>query len=888
MHDAVTTFLFTDIEGSTRLWEQEPERMRHALARHDAIVRGAVDSHGGSVVKMTGDGVHAAFDDALGAILCTLELQRSLADPQLTAGLELRVRCGLHAGHSEGRDGDFYGTVVNRAARIMAAAHGGQVLASQAVVEKVATRLPSPVSMRDLGFVRLRDLGGAERLFQLVAPPLRQDFPALRSLEGTPNNLPQAVASFVGRAREIAEVDKLLTRHRLVTLVGMGGLGKTRLSLHVAAESMDAYPDGVWLVELGPLREAHRVALAVAATLGVKDEAGRPIEDALARHVKDRTLLVILDNCEHLLESSATVARHLLSSGANVRVLATAREPLRIAGESSYVISGLPVPGPLEATVPGALAQYASVQLFTDRAAAAVPGFELDADNATAIAAICHRLDGIPLAIELAAARTRSLSVMQIAARLKDRFRLLTSGDPTAMPRQRTLRALIDWSHDLLPDDERRLFRRLAVFAGGWTLEAAEAVCADGEDDAVLDLVARLVEKCLVEFDEPSLRYRMLETVREYALERLGATDEAGALRARHLDYFTAFAERAKPHLAGPEQREWIARLDLERENLLSAHEFAGRDAASATAGLRLVNALKLFWISRGLVELGHAVTVAALDRNGTNGPTVLRAQGLFHAGHLLYAMGRYAEAKRRLEESLAIARAMGSEQGIATVLQPLGMSAMGEGDMETARACLEEALQLAERRAEKRSLAAAINALAQFHRVDGRAAASLPMFERVQALARELGDGQAEAVGGLNHAMVMIDQGDSARAAAMTLAALELSSSARSSPVLQSVLEVAAGLAALMQEWERAARFYGAAEAQARASGVRRDPADELFLAPRINAVRASLGASAFDHAAAEGGRLELAAAVEEARRWLSTITVAKASAGESVVTNR
>jgi len=872
VHDAVTTFLFTDIEGSTRLWEQDPDRMRPALARHDAIVRDAVERHNGHVVKMTGDGLHAAFADSLDAVLATLELQRALADPQATEGLELRVRCGVHAGHSEGRDGDFYGSVVNRAARIMAAAHGGQMLLSQAVVENVAPRLPPPLSLRDLGLVRLRDLGGAERLYQLVEPSLRSDFPALRSLEGTPNNLPQAVSSFIGRSREIAEVGKLLARHRLVTLVGMGGLGKTRLSLHVAAESLDEYPDGVWLVELGPLQEAHRVALAIAATLGVKEEGGRSIEEALARHVKDRAMLVLLDNCEHLLESSAAAARHLLSSGAKVRVLATSREPLRIAGESSYVISGLPIPGPLEAMVPEALANYESVQLFVDRASAALPGFDLDVDNATAIAAICHRLDGIPLAIELAAARARSISIPQIAARLKDRFRLLTSGDPTAMPRQRTLRALIDWSHDLLPDAERALFRRLAIFAGGWTLAAAEEVCAeDSQAEDVLELMSRLVEKSLVNLDAGQNRYAMLETVREYALQLLVDSGDLERIGGRHFGYFLTLATAAKAQPA-PARMEWFAVLDAERGNIAVAHAWAGRAPGLARDGLRLVDAMKLYWADRGLLELGHRMTAEAIARDGAQDVSPYRAAALFNLGQFRYFMGRYAEARSTLEQSLAMARSLHDSNVLPRVLQTLGMVAIGEGKLTDARTWLEEAVQASREGGDKRSLAGAVNALAMLLRVKGEFPDALPLYRQMVDLAREAGDREAESIGLLNLSMLFSETGDLSGAVRCLCDALSIAEEIGSINACQSGLEVCAGLAAMQGEWVQAARFYGAAEAAALRTGAKRDAADEAFLSPRIARARRGLGESAFAAATSDGMHLMTERASFEARAWLAS----------------
>ena len=433
---APVTFVFTDIEGSTRLWDIAPDAMRAALARHDAIGREAVEAHGGRVVKTTGDGMHAVFDDPLGAIRATLALQQALADAAATAGIALRVRCGVHLGVDERRDDDFYGPAVNRAARIMAAAHGGQILASEAVALVVRARLPAEVALRDLGEVRLRDLANPERLYQVLHPALRESFPALRSLEATPNNLPQQLTSFIGREREEKEVADLLAKHRLVMLQGAGGIGKSRLSLQVAADLMDDFPDGVWLVELAALNDARLVPQAIASVLGVKEEAGHPVVEALAKFVADRRILVVLDNCEHLVDACALVTRRLLGAGPHARILASSREPLHVAGEAIYPLQPLAVPDPYGSFKRQALEGFAAARLFIERATAAQPAFVVSDDNAMAVAGICQRLDGIPLALELAAARVRSLSVEQISARLSDRFRLLTGGDRTALPRQ--------------------------------------------------------------------------------------------------------------------------------------------------------------------------------------------------------------------------------------------------------------------------------------------------------------------------------------------------------------------------------------------------------------------------------------------------------------------
>ena len=872
---AITTYLFTDIEGSTRLWEQEPERMRPALARHDAIARRAVEGHAGTIVKTTGDGLHATFDDPLDAINAAIELQQALSDASETEGIPLRVRCGLHAGVDERRDRDFFGRAVNRAARIMSAAHGGQVLLSEAVAILVSGRLPAGVALRELGAVRLRDLASPDRVYQIVHPKLRQDFPALRSLEATPNNVPVQLTSFIGREKEVEEVEKLLDQNRLVTLLGVGGIGKTRLSLQLAADVMDDYPDGVWFVELAPVTDGALVAQAVASVVGVKEEVGRPVVEALVKCVQDRRLLIILDNCEHLIASCAELAKQLLQAGRQLKVLASSREALHVAGEAIYSVPALAVPDPYHKFIHTALTQYAAARLFIDRAVAAQPAFALSERNATAVADVCQRLDGIPLAIELAAARVRAMSVEEIATRLTDRFRLLARGDRTALPRQQTLRALIDWSYDLLTEPERVLFRRLAVFAGGWMVDAAEAVSVGGEvDDAgVLDLLARLVEKSLVVMEPGAGRYRLLETVRQYAQERLTESGEEQDVRTRHLDYFLALAEKAWPELMGPQQAAWLATLDLERENLLAAHAWCNRSVWGLEKGLRLAGLTKQYWMTRGLLGLGYRICLEALARTGAQDRTIERCRGLFHAGQVASFMGRYAEARKYLEESLAIARELDDRGRIAAALQPLGMATLGLGALAMARSYLEEALALAKEQDDKRQLEGAINALAQLHRVEGSLDLAMPLYEKVIALANELGDHETIAIGLLNVAMVAVSRRSPDEARKLLLDARAIAHKIGSKPAGQSAIEVSAGLAVLREEWERAARFFGAAETQVAQTGVHRDPADEAFLSPLIARARDQVDAKAFAAAEAAGRALSYDDAIEEVRSWLESL---------------
>ncbi len=880
---AVTALLFTDLEGSSRLWEQDPERMRPALAEHDALARAAVRDHHGRIVKMTGDGIYAAFPDPLDALHAVIELQSALADPAHTHGIALRARCGVHVGVVAQDEADFHGNPVNRAARIMNAAHGGQVLLSQAAVDLVRDRLPQDASLQDLGRVRLRDLSTPEHLYQLVHPGLRREFPALRSLESTPNNLPQQVTSFVGREHELQAVKELLARSRLVTLIGAGGIGKTRLSLQVAADAMDAFPDGVWLIELAGLTDPQLVPQAVASVLGVKEDTGCSLLDSLLRFVADRRLLVILDNCEHLDEAAATIARQLLGAGPDAKVLASSRERLHDGGEATFQVPPLSVPDPDHPPQAAALAQFGAVRLFRDRAASVRSGFEVTARNAAAITNICHRLDGIPLALELAAARVRAMSVEQIATRLDDRFRLLTSSDRTALPRQQTLRALIDWSYDLLTEPERLLLQRLSVFAGGWTLDAAEAVGTGGaiSRDDVLDLLTRLVEKSLVLVEAEGERYRLLESVQQYAREHLAQSGDEATTRTRHLMHYIGLYEKGRSELVGPEQKVWLERLNTERENLLAAHAWCDHADNGAELGLRLVSAARRYWIFGGLLNLGYRVTSEALARSAAGSASLARCRALFDIGQLGSWMGRYAEAQRQLEESLAIARAVGDTRSIAVVLQPLAMACLGQGDATTAREHLTAALGMARELGDKREIASALNALAQLHRGANELDRAGPLLRDAIALARDLNDREFTAIGLLNLAMVAIGENDGTAACGMLLEAIAIAEQTGSKPIGQSALDVCAGLAACYEQWEHAARFYGAAEMQTGETGLHRDAADEAFLTPLVTRTRERLGAEAFAEIESAGAALSDEAALREAKQWL--LETAKGRNGDS-----
>jgi predicted ATPase len=533
----------------------------------------------------------------------------------------------------------------------------------------------------------------------------------------------------------------------------------------------------------------------------------------------------------------------------------------------------LAVPDPYLTFKRQTLEQYAAARLFVERATAAQPAFRISDENAMAIASICQRLDGIPLALELAAARVRALSVEKIEARLCDRFRLLTGGDRTALPRQQTLRALIDWSYDLLAETERALLRRLAVFAGGWTLEGAEAVGAGGDLDAidVLDLLTNLVEKSLVVLDAEGERYRLLETVREYALERLDGSGDGDGARTRHLEFHVALAEEADPKLRGVEQGAWASRLDLELENLLAAHTWCDRLEGGAEPGLRLAYAVRLYWLNRGLVELGYRVTTEALARSGAQVAGPHRCRALFAAGQQAFFMGRYRDAEAHLTASVAMARQIGDKGRIAAGLQLLGMAAHGQGDVAIARAHLTESLAIARESGDRERLPFSLSSLAELHRAEGDLDAAEPLYEEALVLDRERGDQADCAVNLLNLTMVAIGRGRWERARATLQEALGIVVAIRSRQGGQAVLDVSAGFAAACEDWERCARLYGAAQTQLTRTSLHRDPADKAFLEPLIAAARAALGQAAFGALEAAGGELDYEAAMAEARAWLT-----------------
>jgi predicted ATPase/class 3 adenylate cyclase len=689
--------LFTDLEGSTRLWEEHPDAMKEALARHDEILRDAIAAHDGHIVKGRGDGVHAAFAAARDAIAAAVDAQRGLSSKTWATTGALRVRMGVHTCEADYRDGDYYGTGVNRAARLMGVAHGGQVVVSLTSEELLHDGMPDGCALIDLGAHRLQDLSRAEHVFQLAASGLERQFPPLQSLESFPSNLPVHVSSFVGRDDELAAVANALDESRIVTITGVGGVGKSRLATQVAAEELPGYADGAWLCEFAAATDEDTLLQVAAASVGAAPRPGASLLESIVEFLRARSLLLVLDNCEHLLVAAGHLAERVLHECGGVRILATSREGLAVEGERVWPLRSLAVPDADTATT---VATNPSARLFAERAEAARPGFAVDASNAKWVAEICRRLDGIPLALELAAARVGAMSTAEVAGHLDERFRLLTGGRRTAVERQQTLRATVDWSYSLLDARERVVFDRLGVFAGSFDAAAAIAVVTDDEVESwdAIDALGSLVAKSLVlaeEVDDGTTRYQLLETLRQYTRERLDERGEADDYRRRHAAYFAGFAELVGPALQGRDEVQWRARLRRDLDNLRAALTWSldSADEEDGELAVRTVAALA----SQATLDRTAGISAWAqrcLER-ATRSTPERRARVVSAAAWDATSGGSYERARELTEAAIGDGvLALEREEGFPA-RGALVVAAMYSGEFEEARG------QIAEMRAE-------------------------------------------------------------------------------------------------------------------------------------------------------------------------------------------
>lgn len=689
------TILMTDVEGSTALWEADRDLMGAAIARHDAIAEAVVASHAGRILKDRGEGdsVFAVFHNARDAVLAAQGLQDALAEEPWHSGYELRIRAAVHTGETFERGGDLYGPTVNRCARIRAAGHGGQTLVSHATQQLAQGVLGPDLSLVDLGEHRLKDLLLPERIFDLRRAGAAAAFPPLRTLNVLPHNLPLQLTSFVGRTRVLAELRSMLSAHRLLTLTGSGGYGKTRLGLHLAVEAGDGFRDGVWLVKLAGIQPGADILNVVRATLAVPDDSGEDGVGGLVRHLEQQQLLLLLDNCEHVADSAAELAATLLQSCPLVKVLTTSRARLGVVGEATFPVPPLDVP-PAGLDDPERLLDVESVRLFRERAIEREPSFEIDTRNAVAVAALCRRLDGLPLALELVASTVGVLSPGEILDRWDEDMLLIRSDDRTPVPRHQTLRASLDWSYALISEGAKTLLARLAVFSGGWSLESAEAVVVgDGlSRPEVFNLMRELASCSLVvteTTDSGAKRFRFLEATRHYAEELADTTPE---MERAYLAYFESLVERAEPHLAAAEQVQWLEALDADRGNLRAC--FDRLMLESAERALLFTQRLRRFWIRRGPLAEGREWLVRSLGA-AKDASDVLRAESLISLGALCSLQGDYRSARSSYEESLELCRRIGDASHTAAVLANLGIVASQEQDHENSIALLAESCEL-------------------------------------------------------------------------------------------------------------------------------------------------------------------------------------------------
>jgi predicted ATPase/class 3 adenylate cyclase len=811
------TFLFADIEGSTRLLRELGPAYERVLAGYYAVLRSALAATAGTEVTTEGDGYFAVFDSARGAVTAAVRVQRELAATAWPADTSVRARIGLHAGESADGPGGPVGLDVHRAARIAAAAHGGQVLVSDAVRTLVEHHLPDGVVLRDLGRHRLKDLAEPQHLFQLAVVDLLGDFPPIRTLDVVPTNLPHLLTSFVGRERELAAVQEALTDGRLVTLTGPGGTGKTRLALQSAACLLGAYPEGVWFVALAPIRDPGLLPATVLGALRVPVSPQTDPRAQLIEHFRHSEALLVLDNFEQVLDAAPLVS-DLLQAAPKLRVLVTSRSPLHLSGEQELPVPTLATPDVAHLPALASLSQYEAVDLFVQRARAARPDFAVTNANAPAVAEITARLDGLPLAIELAAARVNLLPPEAMLARLERRLAALGHGPRDLPERQQTLRRTIAWSYDLLSHAEQRLLACLGVFVDGWTLEQAEAVC-EGTADA-LDGLAVLLDHSLVRQreDDGAVRFGMLETIREFALERLDELPDAHEVRDRHAAVFVALAEDAAPHLLGRAQVAWVGRLDREVGNLRAAldHLVMSGDGRGAT---RLATALWRYWQKAAVQEGRERIAaVLALDDPRVDAP--LRSAGLEAAGGLAYWGGDVQAAVARYQEALELERSIGRPAGIANSHYNLAMAAMLAGTADAAWRHAAESLRLSEEQGDAAGAARARWALGCAAYFRGAYDTALPELRASLSAAQALDDVFLAHWARHMLGITLLRTGDTSAATPLLKEALEFFADVGDLAAVTLLLDDMAVLAEMQDRPERQFRLAAASHALQRASG--------------------------------------------------------------------
>lgn len=910
-------FLFTDIEGSTVRWDRDPTAMQHAVRQHDAMLKALFAQYNGHVFKTLGDAFCVGFKDVSEAGNAALAAQRMLVKHDFSSVEGLRVRTAIHVGEAEERDGDYFGPTLNRVARLLAIGHGGQILLSGPAAALADGRLPPDAMLLDLGEHRLKDLAAVEHVFQLFATDIPSDFPKLLSLSILNNNLPAQLTSLVGREQDVGDITALLETSRLITLCGAGGLGKTRCALQVGADILDTYVDGVWFADLAPLGDPLLVPNAVASLFELGESPGRPILDTVAAYLKNKQAVLIFDNCEHLITAASKTISAILRLCPKVKILATSREVLNLPGESVYRMPSLDAPRSTRSLTAETALAYGAIALFDARARAASSRFVLTDGNAPIIAEICAHLDGIPLAIELAAARMKMLTPAQLAQKLDERFRILTGGDRAALPRQQTMRALIDWSYDLLTEDEQHVFRSLAVFSNGFTLGTAMEIgtAAYTESFDVFDLLSSLVDKSLV-LAEPvndDIRYRLLESMRQYAREKLIDCNEHARTAAVHAGAYAELAEKLALNYEAIPYRVWLSHTEPELDNFRAALTWSFGPGGDPLTGERLAATLhRVFgvfaaaearrWVetANGRVDgatpplvvarlhLAEAFLASAFNQFGPSLAAAERALAIFtqledgigiaeaqrFAGRSMVYLGEIDRGEELLRESLATRRKIGSARPGGT-LRDLAAARGLKGDVAEARALFAQAAAAYEAGADEGNVAitAATLAEAEFRCGDTNSALRYAeeALDAVRALSRQRT--AAAILGNIAAYFVAIDRFEPARQRARE--ALDLAREVQVNISVAFALQHLAATAALRtnddyesaaQDRSRAARLLGYIDTRLTTLQTLREYTEQQEYDKMLAALRASLGADDLAKVMSEGRAWTEDRAVEEA----------------------
>jgi predicted ATPase/class 3 adenylate cyclase len=912
------TFLFTDIEGSTKLAQEHPKEMPDLLARHNEILNQAIETQHGFVLRIVGDSFSAAFHTASDALSAALEAQRKLQNESWSPAA-IKVRMGLHTGSAQLKDDprgkgasyEGYATLA-LTQRIMSAGHGGQILLSQSVFDLVQGRLPPHVQLIDMGERQLKDVMRLERIYQLASPDIQADFPPLNTLEGFKHNLPPQLTSFIGREREIAEAEKLLTRTRILTFTGPGGTGKTRLSLQVAADQIVNFKDGAWLVELAPLADPSYIISTAASIFKLREAQGTTLHDVLIDYLRGKQLLLLLDNCEHLIEACAKLSDQILHACPHLKIIASSREALGVDGETVYRVPSLSLPQDFRSAKEGldleSLMNYEALRLFVERATKVEPHFRLTETNVSFVTQICRRLDGIPLAIELAAARVKLFTPEQIAARLDDRFKLLTGGSRTALPRQQTLRALIDWSYQTLNETEQRALRWLAVFAGGWMFEAAESVLGESE---AMDNLSGLINKSLVivEEQEGQSRYTYLETIRQYAMEKLLESGEAVDARNHHLAFFLEYAKTVEEKLVSGQRPPWLNLLEIEHDNIRSALGWAlENDPESA---LQMVCSLSLFWLSRSYLTEGCNWCQAAITRAEASSldydkihPTHARAyvalamlsvnRGDHHTGQTAakqgVALARGLDDKLTwiralnflgfssaflgdvtlafdsLHESEDICRKFGYREELANVLQALAyvtMEVHGQEAAEQLQAYMEESLALSQDSTDLEAMVRTEGILARLAFYSGDLKESRKHADRMLDLHKDMGDQLSTTAHQSAMGHVARQLGNFEEALALYRQTIQEWQEIGHRGAVAHQLECFAFIAKAQEQKERAVKLLSAAEVLREVSSSSRTPMERTEYDKEVSELRAGMDEKVFAALWAEGQAMRVEQAI-------------------------